>query len=192
MECGPSVSPRRPRRGLAWDCYASCSGIGGRGNRRNTAMQGFSEPLAQTVKSRHVVPALDCFLCKGICGAASAPACVLQLVVSVVLPGPVHGAGGWACGEQAQLQDVFKGTRVRGNGIVLGHAELIGHARDSLAVRAAVSFHSIGSSCARAGSRAARAAATRPAERQRGRPPRTWGRSKREGRTPFVVESGPH
>jgi hypothetical protein len=59
----------------------------------------------------------------------------LQLVVSVVFPGPVYRAGGWACGEQAQFQDVFKGARVRGNGIVLGHAELICHARDSLAVR---------------------------------------------------------
>ena len=59
----------------------------------------------------------------------------LQLVVSVVFPGPVYWSGGWACGEQAQFQDVFKGARVRGNGIVFGHAELICHARDSLAVR---------------------------------------------------------
>lgn len=59
----------------------------------------------------------------------------LQLVVSVVFPGPVYRAGGWACHKQTQFQDVFKGARVRGNGVVLGHAELICHARGSLAVR---------------------------------------------------------
>ena len=51
----------------------------------------------------------------------------LQLVVSVVFPGPVYWSGGWACGEQAEFQDVFKGARVRGNGVVFGHAELICH-----------------------------------------------------------------
>ncbi len=117
----------------------------------------------------------------------------LQLVVSVVFSGPVYwSGGGWACGEQAQFQDVFKGARVRGNGIVLGHAELICHARNSLAAVRDGGVLSQYRQFLRAGWKSRRPrSVTRPEEPWRGRPPRTPAKIRGEGRTPFVVESGP-
>jgi hypothetical protein len=115
----------------------------------------------------------------------------LQLVVPVVFPWPVYWSGGWACGEQAQFQDVFKGARVRGNGVVFGHAELICHARDSLAVRDGGVLSQY-RPFLRAGwkSRCPRSVYAAGGAK-RGRPPRTWRRSREEGRTPLAVESGP-
>jgi len=114
----------------------------------------------------------------------------LQLVVSVVFPGPVHGAGGGACCEQAQFQDVFKGARVRGNGIVLGHAELICHARGSLALRGWGSlsqyrqFLRVGWKWLRPRS------VTRPAERSGGGRRAPGERSMTRAGPLFAVESG--
>ena len=52
----------------------------------------------------------------------------LRLVEPVVFQGEVYGPSWWAGGEQAQLQEVFDGARVGGDGVVLGHAYLVGHA----------------------------------------------------------------
>ena len=65
------------------------------------------------------------------CGVIAA---VSLLVESVVFDGPVNGTYDRPCGQQAQFQDVFQRARVRGNGIVFGHAEGIDHVRGSLTV----------------------------------------------------------
>jgi len=63
------------------------------------------------------------------CGVIAA---VSLLVESVVFDGPVNGSYDRPCGQQAQFQEVFQRARVRGNGIVFGHAEGIDHVRGSL------------------------------------------------------------
>ena len=110
---GPGVSRGRTRTpAWSWNGAAGCRAAGLLGLRR---------------KSRPTVPALSLFpRKKEIWGAASMPQ-GLRLVEPVVFYGIVHRAGGQARGQKAQLQDVLELAGARGDGVFLGHADLIGH-----------------------------------------------------------------
>lgn len=104
---------------------------------------------------------------------------VSRLVEPVVFHGEIYGAGGRACGQEAQFQDVFKGACARGNGVVFGHAEGVGHAglldcSGGSVLSQYRLFLQVGWKSLRPRQRP-----TRPEEPWRGRPPRTWGRSRR-------------
>ena len=56
----------------------------------------------------------------------------LRLLEPVVFYAKVRRAGGRACCQQAQLQHVLELAGARGDGVFLGHADLIGHSWVSL------------------------------------------------------------
>ena len=143
------------------------------------------------MKGRHIdVPALHGFpRQKEIYGAASALQW-LRLVEPVVFLGKVYGACRWAGCEQAQLQEVFNRAGVGGDGVVLGHADLVGHGFPCLLWVCGCPFHRSGSFCGLAGSGCARGSVIAAGGALAGEAAAHLGKIQRERPDPFWVGPG--